>query len=246
MQRKTIVRVGVLVGSAAALGLLIFGIAAFSAPKGASTPSIDRPVSGDPLVGSASAPGAGGTTSQLASAGAGAGAAAGGITDPSLKGGTDTGSGSGGSGSDGGTGTGGGTGGSTTVKVVAPKNQLPVTVAGMDTLRTVGDAASAQTAFEPQGRSPVNLVTATVFDRKTAAGAQKFLTGVTKRVYSKSGTTVNVAGHPGWFGTDGDRLATIAFTNGRYVYEVIVSVPGGNPAAQRAVADRVAVSFRIP
>jgi len=63
-----------------------------------------------------------------------------------------------------------------------------------------------------------------VHDFKTEAKAKAFVTKTSKDIYSEGGGLVQVDGIKGYYGTDGTRLATVAYVRGRYVFELIITV----------------------
>lgn len=61
----------------------------------------------------------------------------------------------------------------------------------------------------------------TVRDRESIAGAKSFVSKTTKVLYNKKAASVTVHGVTAYFGTDGERLATVTYRRGRFVFELI-------------------------
>lgn len=66
-----------------------------------------------------------------------------------------------------------------------------------------------------------------VHDMKTETAALSFVTNVGKKSFPKNGASVVIGGSPGYFGTDGTRLAAVVFTRGRYAFEAVVTTNDG-------------------
>ena len=90
--------------------------------------------------------------------------------------------------------------------------------------------------------SSAQSVSWAIHDRKTESAAQAFVDNVSKNLYEQDAVVVNVRGTTAYFGTDGTRLATVAFRRGRYAYEVIVASQGLT-VGTRALAERAAAAF---
>ena len=54
---------------------------------------------------------------------------------------------------------------------------------------------------------------------------------------------MTVGGVPAYFGTDGTQLASIAFTRGRYAFEVVLTADGASPKTLKALAIKAAEAF---
>jgi len=82
-----------------------------------------------------------------------------------------------------------------------------------------------------------------VHDRGSAKAATTFITKVSKVLYPKSAGSVTVDGKTAYFGTDGNELATVSYTRGRYAFEVVVVANSGDPAKLRDFAVKAAQAF---
>jgi hypothetical protein len=92
--------------------------------------------------------------------------------------------------------------------------------------------------------SEISRVLVSVYDRETVEGADEFLVTVSKVAYPDDvDEAVVIEGVGAYFGTDGGRLATAVFARGRYVFEVVVTVPEAAPASVKVEAVRVAEAF---
>ncbi len=80
-------------------------------------------------------------------------------------------------------------------------------------------------------------------DREDAAGAQSFVDGVSKTAYPENSTEVEIDGATAYFGTNGQRYATIVYTDGRYVFEVILTAAGMPPGELLIEAEDAAKAF---
>ena len=114
------------------------------------------------------------------------------------------------------------------------------TIVGKDAVVSADPASGA-----PDGRS-ITRVLFSVHDRGTETADKAFVDQVNKRVYSKDRAAVTVLGAPGYFGTDGTRLAAVAFARGPYAFEIVLTTLTESPAQMRSTALKLAESFRIP
>lgn len=122
---------------------------------------------------------------------------------------------------------------------------LPLAVAGWSELDVVTQRRDALVTFEPGAGSPeyssVTRVSVSVHDRKSTAGAETFVEKVSRRVYASDPGSSDLGAVVAYTGTDGSRLATVAFTRGRYAFEVIVTGrPGVEPESVVSVGVMVA------
>lgn len=83
----------------------------------------------------------------------------------------------------------------------------------------------------------------TVHDRKNARDAAAFLGAVSRSLYPEDGAEIVVDGTKAYFGTDGERFATVAYVRGRYAFEVVLTSISGDPARLRVEAVDAAKSF---
>ncbi|MDP2233469.1 MAG: hypothetical protein Q8K89_07525 [Actinomycetota bacterium] len=94
-----------------------------------------------------------------------------------------------------------------------------------------------------QSGAVFSRILASVHDRGNAAGALKFVTDVSRSAYPQDAAEFSYRGIPVYFGTNGQNSATAAFARGRYVFEVIITSAGGNPAELRPIAEDVILLF---
>jgi hypothetical protein len=125
---------------------------------------------------------------------------------------------------------------------------LPGAISGWTRGTVVADSAEGQVTYDPPVSSPSYpkfvRVTFYVHDFKTDAKAKDFVSGTTKRVYTSEGSPVNIGASTGYSGTDGARLAVVAFARGRYAFEVMVNGrPGVSAADMKALALQLADSL---
>lgn len=120
---------------------------------------------------------------------------------------------------------------------------LPKSYAGFAVGTPTTDTASAVLVASPTKGGPVSHVQWSVYDRKTANGASQFISGVSKSLYGKDASSVTVHSVSGHFGTDGTLLASVSFVRGRYVFEVVLTVPGGSPSDAKSAAVSAANAF---
>lgn len=126
---------------------------------------------------------------------------------------------------------------------------LPDMVAGWSTLDVVEQSRDALVTFEPTKAATeyrsVARVSVSVHDRGSPKAAQTFVKKVSMRVYSKNSGSADLGAVAAYTGTDGVRLATVAFARGRYAFEVIVSGhPGVKPSS--VVATGVKIARLVP
>lgn len=122
---------------------------------------------------------------------------------------------------------------------------LPASIEGWITGTVVLQKTESLVTFEPQLKTAPAKTTVRVLiiahDRGSASKAAAFVSKVDKRVYSKNATNIQVGARQAYFGTDGARLAVVAFARGRYAFEVILTAqPRVKPGTLRDVAIRVA------
>ena len=83
-------------------------------------------------------------------------------------------------------------------------------------------SASVSASLQQSGSESGRFIW-TVRDRKTVRGAQAFVSKTTKVLYNKHRASPTVHGVTAYYGTDGQRIATVTYTRGRYVFEVLLS-----------------------
>ncbi len=123
---------------------------------------------------------------------------------------------------------------------------LPTSVEGLSIGSITQDEITAVVPFDPVGGGPYSAsmrrILLSVRDAGSAEVAATYRAQVSQVVYSKNASDVTVHGARGYFGTDGQRLATVSFTRGRFVFEVVVTAVG-DPAGVKDAAVRIASAF---
>lgn len=123
------------------------------------------------------------------------------------------------------------------------RTMLPDVITGWTRGTRVADDTDATVPFDPASPQAVSRVIYSVHDRGSADAALAFVENTSKVVFTTAGAPVRVGVLDGYFGTDGNRLATVAFARGRFAFEVVVVVPDGDIAAVRADAITLAQEF---
>lgn len=124
---------------------------------------------------------------------------------------------------------------------------LPTSVAGFSVGAPQISTGDASLVADPSDRSlPLTHADLYVHDRGTAAKAAVFTTNVSKRAYPNNAKHVLIHGQTAYFGTRGKVFATIAFADGQYVFEIIMSTNSGKPGTLFDVARKLAQSYRLP
>lgn len=121
---------------------------------------------------------------------------------------------------------------------------LPAYVSGWALAAPEVDVLASSVGLDPLDPAlPASHAIMTVFKRDSATAAKAYIVDVSKSVYTQNAATVSVAGVKGYFGTNGNNLATLSFAKGRYVYEVIVSSISGTPTKLKPLAKTLAAKF---
>ncbi len=120
---------------------------------------------------------------------------------------------------------------------------LPQVISGWQRGTAEKTDVDATVPFTAAPTTAVSRALYAVHDRGSADDAVRFIEDTSKVVYSSDGSTVPVGVVDGYFGTDGGRLATVAFARGRYAFEVVVTVSEGEPASVRDAAIALAREF---
>lgn len=124
---------------------------------------------------------------------------------------------------------------------------LPVTVSGYELGMTQALGTEAQVPADPTTGGPLRRVKRVVFvvhDRGDATKAKAFVSSVSRTAYPQNAADMKLNGIPAYFGTDGSLLATIAFTRGRFAFEVLVTSDG--PAPGTLLDDALAAAAALP
>lgn len=124
---------------------------------------------------------------------------------------------------------------------------LPAGVEGFRMGSVVADESNAAVPLNPTVESDaygrVSRVLLSVHDFGDPADAQRFIDQVIKVAYPADAGSVGVDGVDAYFGTDGNRLATVAYTRGRYAFEAVVTASMSTPSSLEDVAVLTARSF---
>lgn len=106
---------------------------------------------------------------------------------------------------------------------------------------TVG--TDTQVTGTPAKPNPtVTSIVWAIHDQGSASDATKFVTNVSKKLYTKDVSNPSINGVAAHFGTDGQRFATVSFVRGRYVFEVIIT-SNRSPVSDKALAVQAAEAF---
>jgi hypothetical protein len=130
-------------------------------------------------------------------------------------------------------------------KVADLASLLPTRVAGYTSQLIETSTVSAILPLQPDRTGPANsvsLVAVTVLDKGTVSSAEAYVTGF-PRAYPKDQQAVTVGVQTARFGTDGSHLAAIAFSRGRYAFEVVVTSSKGAPVGLKDIAAKVAAAL---
>jgi hypothetical protein len=120
---------------------------------------------------------------------------------------------------------------------------LPQVISGWQRGSAEVIESDATVSFTPVSSGEISRALYAVHDRQSPEGALEFIEKTSKVAYPEAGAQVRVGSVDGYFGTDGNRLATVAFVRGRFAFEILVTMPGGNPASQRDAAIALAREF---
>jgi hypothetical protein len=82
-----------------------------------------------------------------------------------------------------------------------------------------------------------------VHDRESDVAAADFIAKTSKSVYTHDPMTIVVNGTPAYFATDGKQFATVVYTRGRYVFELVITTSEA-PATERKAAEAAAAAFK--
>lgn len=105
---------------------------------------------------------------------------------------------------------------------------------------TQSDMTRSGTPLRSKGESGVLWA---VHDAGSPTKAKRFVEKTTKYLYSKDSASVNVDGVPAYFGTDGTRFASVAWSRGRFAFEVIVTTTSSPPKSLKTVAVTASEAF---
>jgi hypothetical protein len=119
---------------------------------------------------------------------------------------------------------------------------LPTGVAGYTSQLVETSTSSAILPLQPDRTGPMNtvsLVVVTVLDKGTVPSALAYMAGF-PRAYPKDQQALRVGVQSALFGTYGSHLAAVAFSRGRYAFEVVVTSSKSAPASLTDIAVKVA------
>lgn len=103
-----------------------------------------------------------------------------------------------------------------------------------------GEASISASA--PRKSGPTRILWA-IHDAGEERAAQEFKNDTSRQLYGSDARDVQIDGADAYFGTDGMRFATVVYSRGRYVFEVLVSGTDDAPADYRDVAVDAAQAF---
>lgn len=114
---------------------------------------------------------------------------------------------------------------------------------GLGTPASLGDSASLSGSATGRGTAPTRVVWS-INDAGSAKSADEFVTKTSRNLYGSDSADVTIDGVAGYFGTDGTRFATVVYTRGRYVFEVVASGDAAKPVEYRQVLLAAASAFK--
>lgn len=125
---------------------------------------------------------------------------------------------------------------------------LPAKIQGWTPGRLLVTSPDALVTFEPELSNPADAqVVRAVFsvhDLEKTSAAKSFITKVTKIVYSKDAAELKVGVVRPYFGTDGRKVASAAFSRGRFAFEVqVIGEAGVNPKTLKQTAETLIAAF---
>jgi len=122
---------------------------------------------------------------------------------------------------------------------------LPTSVTGYTVSAAEKTGSDAILSLQPTYEGPygtVSLVVMTVLDKGSDAGARAYVDQL-PRAYPANAESLVVGAYPGRFGTDGSRLAAVAFSRGRFAFEVVATASRPDPTKVKDIALAVAAAF---
>jgi hypothetical protein len=124
---------------------------------------------------------------------------------------------------------------------------LPASVTGYDKGSVLRDSEDAELSFDPTSKAPAGVTRAlfSVHDRGSVSAASAFVSQTIPNAYSREGATVTIHDvNNGYFGGNGQNVFTVAFSRGRFAFEVNVTVvPGTGTASAKSAAAAAASAF---
>jgi hypothetical protein len=122
---------------------------------------------------------------------------------------------------------------------------LPTAIQGYVASAVEPSPTGAILSIQPAAVGPatrVTLIVMTVLDKGTEAGARDYVAKLSA-AYPDNGSEVTVGSRSGRFGTSGSRLAAVAFSRGRYAFEVVATSSRPDPVKIKDIALGVAAEF---
>lgn len=107
---------------------------------------------------------------------------------------------------------------------------LPKTATGYDMSQPLVTGTDAQVTGEGLRSGPmpgVRTATFYVHDMGSTSAAESFVDNQTHTAFPSNAADVTVNGLKAYFGTDGDQIAVIAYSRGRFAFEVILAARSG-------------------
>jgi hypothetical protein len=126
---------------------------------------------------------------------------------------------------------------------LSPRSLLPKAFTDYALGSAQADGPDATVGGSPtKAAAKVTSVVWSVHDCATPAKSASFLQSVTKSLYPKDAAAVPVNGVSAYFGTDGTRFASVAFSRNRYVFEVVLTSTDA-PSSAKGLAEQAAAVF---
>ena len=123
---------------------------------------------------------------------------------------------------------------------------LPASLEGYEFGMVTVLGSDANVSADPTSSGPVDVVTRALFsvhDLQNPDAAKSFIASVTKVAFPENSADVTAGGVPAYFGTDGARFATVAFSRGRFAFEVILTTDSGAPGTLLDLSVVAAAAF---
>jgi hypothetical protein len=122
---------------------------------------------------------------------------------------------------------------------------LPASMTGYTAAKVETGPEGAILAFEPTYDGPygkVSRVVMSVLDKGSDAEARAYVDQLGS-AYPANAEDVTAGTRPARFGTDGSHLAAVAFSRGRYAFEVVATASRPDPSIIRDITIAAAASF---
>lgn len=120
---------------------------------------------------------------------------------------------------------------------------LPASFEGYSVGTAVALEGEASLSASASGKTGPNKIVWAVHDTGSRRGAQDFISDTSKKLYGSDARDVRIDEVDAYFGTDGTRFATVVYSRGRHVFEVLVSGTDDAPAGYRDVAMAASKAF---